>query len=220
MANEEVVRVKPMLVHCPDCEGPVIGEPRGFVIHQPQEDGLFGRYTLLACGDQGHPLLVLQVAYGGADDYDDDGPWRVYPSQDRPLSSEIPKDLREVHEEARRCLRANAYTAAVVMSGRTLEGACALHGVKGNNLQSLLIKMKEQQLIDGRLWELAETLRGVRNSASHFNIDTITKQDAEDAIAFSESLLDYLYVLNARFEALKVRRAKKTAGNEEGETTP
>jgi hypothetical protein len=100
------------------------------------------------------------------------------------------------------------------MSGRTLEAACALNGIKERTLQQSLVKMKEQGHIDGRLWEWAETLRAVRNAAAHYDSGVITKQDAADSIAFSEALLDYLYVLTARFEALKERRAKKPASTE------
>jgi hypothetical protein len=74
--------------------------------------------------------------------------------------------------------------------------------------------MKEEGHIDGRLWEWAQTQRNVRNSAAHFDSNAITKQDAEDSIAFSEALLDYLYVLTARFEALKDRRVKRTSETE------
>jgi Domain of unknown function (DUF4145) len=67
--------------------------------------------------------------------------------------------------------------------------------------------MKRRGLIDSRLWEWAETLRGVRNAASHFNDEPVTQQDTEDALAYSEALLDYLYVLKARFESMKERQA-------------
>jgi hypothetical protein len=56
----------------------------------------------------------------------------------------------------------------------------------------------------------------VRNSAAHFTKDYISKQDAEDAIAFTEALLDYLYVLTARFNALKERRTKATSSTQYG----
>jgi Domain of unknown function (DUF4145) len=140
------------------------------------------------------------------------------PPRDRPLSLQIPEPLRRVHDEARACFRVKAYTAAAVMCGRTLEGSCALHGVKERTLQASLVKMKEQALIDGRLWEWAETLRGVRNAAAHFGGDAIAKQDAEDLIAYNEALLDYLYVLSARFTALIARRAKGKTDKDSGET--
>lgn len=141
-----------------------------------------------------------------------DDPYRVYSPQDRVLSNEIPVQLRRIHQEARACIRAKAYTAAAVMSGRTLEGVCNLNNVQGSTLQSKLTRMKENGLIDGRLWDWAETLRGVRNAAAHFSEESISKQDAEDAVAFAEALLDYMYVLSARFNALKERRAKLSDG--------
>ena len=173
------------------------------------------RWTLYACEKQ-HPILTVKDELGGefvGGDYEsidfDDDPYRVYPPQGRVLSNEIPTQLRQIYEEARACMRAKAYTAAAVMSGRALEGVCDLHGVKGTTLQNRLAKMKEEGLIDGRLWEWAETLRSVRNSAAHFTKDSISKQDAQDAVAFTEALLDYLYVcFTARFNALKERRTK------------
>jgi hypothetical protein len=146
----------------------------------------------------------LQYAYFA------DDPDRVYPPQDRVLSDDIPRRLREIHEEAQACIRAKAFTAAVVMSGRVLEGVCDLNDVQGRTLHDQLAKMKENGMIDGRLWDWAEALRSVRNYAAHFNNDTINKQDAEDAVAFSEALLDYLYVLTARFNAFKERRNKNS----------
>jgi hypothetical protein len=193
-----------MALVCPRCEGPVMGEPHGYTMSYDPNEGPPERWTLLKC-PRDHALLVLQNEFSGLT-FDDDDPFRVYPPQDRHLSTEIPQPLRSAHEEARKCLRAKAYTAAVAMSGRTLEGACELQGVKENTLQRSLGKMKEGGLIDGRLWDWAETLRGVRNAASHFNNEELTRQDAEDALAFSEALLDYLYVLTARFNALKERR--------------
>lgn len=202
----------PMVVVCPSCEKPVIASPRGYTTYYEPNEGPPERWTLLQC-PRGHPLLVLQNEYNGSDmTFDDDAPFRVYPPQERQLSSDIPEGLRSTHEEARKCLRAKAYTAAVAMSGRTLEGACKLHGVEEKTLQSSLAKMKEERFIDGRLWDWAETLRGVRNTASHFNEEDISRQDAEDALAFSEALLDYLYVLTARFNALKARREGEGSG--------
>jgi len=216
--------LRPRALECPMCETAVIAEPKGFVVTGVDwEPGKpISRWTLYACEKQ-HPILTFEddLGFEATDeaiivsiDFDDD-PYRVYPPQDRILSNEIPTQLRQIHEEARACIRAKAYTAAAVMSGRALEGVCDLHGVKGTTLQNRLAKMKEEGLIDGRLWEWAETLRSVRNSAAHFTRDTISKQDAEDAVAFTEALLDYLYGLTARFNALKERRAKgRSSGSE------
>jgi hypothetical protein len=193
-----------MAVHCPDCDGPVIGKPHGYTTSYDPKNGPPERWTLLQC-PEGHTMLVLQAEYSGME-FDEDTPYRMYPRQDRRLSNDIPEPLREAHDEARKCFHAKGYTAVVAMCGRTLEGACELQGVKERTLQKSLDKMKANGLIDGRLAEWADQLRGVRNSAAHFNSDPITRQDAEDSIAFSEALLDYLYVLTARFNAMKMRR--------------
>jgi len=195
-----------MAVHCPSCDGPVIGEPRGYTTAYDPETGRPERWTLLQC-PASHTMLVLQESYGSGMTFDDDTPYRIYPPQDRRLSAEVPESLRAAHDEARKCFHAKAYTAAVAMCGRTVEGACELQGVKEQTLQKSLERMKADGLIDGRLAEWADQLRGVRNSAAHFNSDLITRQDAEDSIAFNEALLDYLYVLTARFNAMKARRA-------------
>jgi Domain of unknown function (DUF4145) len=196
---------KAMALHCPDCDQIGVCEPRGFLVRHDPRDGPPERWTLLQCPN-GHPLLVLQNDYGPELGFDDDSPYRIFPPQDRRLSGLIPEELRAAHNESRRCFHAKAYTAAVVMSGRLLEGACEKQGVKGSTLQKSLDQMKAAGIIDGRLAEWADTLRGVRNAAAHFNTDTIGRQDAEDALAYSEALLDYLYVLKDRFESMKSRR--------------
>lgn len=195
----------PMVVACPICDEPVVCQPRGYTLYYEPSEGPPERWTLLQC-PQDHTLLVLQNEYSGMR-FEDDVPYLIYPPQERPLSREIPETLREAHEEARRCCRAKAWIGTVAMCGRTLEGACESNGVTGKTLQDYLKGMKDHGLIDGRLWEWAETLRGVRNAASHFNTEAVTQQDAEDALAFNEALLDYLYVLTARFEAMKARRS-------------
>ena len=93
------------------------------------------------------------------------------------------------------------------MCGITLEGACQLQGAKKADLHNMLKDMKNEGKIDNTLWEWAENLRLVRNSSAHFSDERVTRQDADDSLEFSEALLDYLYVLAARFEAMKQRRS-------------
>ena len=195
---------KEVAVHCPSCDAVDVCKPCGYTIRYEPHEGPPERWTLLKCR-RGHALLVLQNQYSPMD-FDDDTPYRMYPPQERRLSELIPRELRTTHDEARACFNAKAYSATVAMCGRTLEGACEKQSVKAGTLQKSLDKMKDLGIIDGRLAEWADTLRGVRNSAAHFNDEPISRQDAEDALAYSEALLDYLYVLKDRFEAMKSRR--------------
>jgi hypothetical protein len=207
-----------MLVECAECGRPVIGTTRGFVIDtslipdevdDPEEvAGLIFRYILLEC-EKSHPILITQRDTGEEMySFVWDDPVQVFPSRERPLSPMIPEQLRQIHDEARACFGSQIYTAAAVMAGRTLEATCALNGIRTRNLHQALARMKDAGLIDGRLWEWADTLRTVRNSAAHYDGSNVSKQDAADALAFNEALLDYLYVLTARFNALKERRSK------------
>lgn len=212
--------LRPMAVECPECDRPVIAQPKGSLISgNDPDEGNIERWTLFACEDQ-HPILMVETEQDS--EWGPDGvvgayfgdPYRVYPPQDRVLSTEIPGQLRQIHEEARACIRAKAYTAAAIMSGRALEAVCDLNNVQGRNLQDRLAQMRDNDLIDGRLWDWAETLRAVRNAAAHSSMESTSRQDAEDTVAFTEALLDYLYVLTARFNALKERRAKRSGGKE------
>ncbi len=211
-----------MSIECPHCDACVVAEPHGYYVRyiEPRE-GLPARWTLLACREKGHPLLVVQEDFGRGI-FEDDKPYRMYPPQERRLNDLIPRKLRNAHEEARRCFRSKAYKATVVMCGITLEGACELQGAeKKFTLEKKLEDMKNNGKIDNKLWEWAESLRHVRNSSAHFNDEEVTRQDADDSIAFSEALLDYLYVLSARFEAMKQRRpGRKQANSQQGLPKP
>ncbi len=136
---------------------------------------------------------------------------RVWPGPLRRLSAAIPESLREEHFEATRCFEANAYTAAVVMVRRTLEGVAAENGIKERNLLNSLGKMKEKQILDPRLFEWSQALRVLGNEGAHFTGKRVSREDARDALSLSEAILDYLYVLTAKFEEFKDRRAAAAA---------
>lgn len=93
------------------------------------------------------------------------------------------------------------------MVRRTLEGTCADQGSTKRTLVSNLKDLQAQGKIDGFLAEWADLLRIVGNEGAHFSFsDSVTAQDAEDALDFAEALLDHLYVLRARFDDFKGRR--------------
>jgi hypothetical protein len=92
------------------------------------------------------------------------------------------------------------------MVRRTLEGVCAEHGVKEKVLGSSLRMMKQKGLIDERLLEWAQALRVLGNEGAHYTGSQVSREDAADALAFAEALLDYMYVLTAKFEEFRKRR--------------
>nr|WP_279636264.1 DUF4145 domain-containing protein [Micromonospora noduli] len=131
----------------------------------------------------------------------------MWPPQHRLLSTAIPAGLRSIHEEARTCFKAKAYRASVVMVRRTIEGVCAENGVEESVLRRSLEALNKAGVIDGRLLEWAQELRVLGNAGAHYTEESITRQDAEDALALAEALLDYVFVLTAKFQEFQQRRA-------------
>jgi hypothetical protein len=94
------------------------------------------------------------------------------------------------------------------MVRRTLEGVCAEHDVKRGPLAAGLAELERKGLLDGRLIEWSQALRVLGNEGAHFTGNRVSRQDALDALAFCEALLDYTYVLTAKFREFQERRGR------------
>jgi len=93
------------------------------------------------------------------------------------------------------------------MVRRTLEGICHDHGSTKSTLAASLAELEGQGKLDKRLTEWAHELRSLGNLGAHYTPEDVTREDAADALAFVEALLDYLYVLSVQFENFKGRRS-------------
>jgi hypothetical protein len=159
------------------------------------------------------------LAYQDDSDPDMDG-WgksvRIWPPRDRELSISVPKSIREAFTEARTCIRAKAFTAAAIMCRKTLEGICSVHGVKSSgSLAAQLSKLKENGIIESRLFEWAEALRTMGNEAAHGVESVISPEDARDTLEFTEALIEYVFSYRDKFEDFRKRRAKTTSPTKE-----
>jgi hypothetical protein len=143
----------------------------------------------------------------------------LWPISNREMSSAIPESLRLEHKEALACFKSGAYTATVVMVRRTLEGVCAENGVRGHTLFKALERMRATGLIEGRLLEWAQELRVLGNEGAHFTGERVARQDAQDALALAEAILDYLYVFSAQFFEFKNRRELRATSEQDGLST-
>ncbi|MBA8977031.1 DUF4145 domain-containing protein [Streptomyces calvus] len=196
-----------ILVNCPKCSGPTIARVEATMVHEDFQQ-LPALYELGRCTKCGVPLLAWEEDFGGGWDGE---PMVVWPTsrEQRALSPKIPHQLRQAHEEARKCFSVKAYTAAVVMVRRTLEGVCKDQDVQQAGrapLFQMLKSLKSAGKIDGRLFEWAQALRVLGNEGAHFTEAEVTREDASDSIDLAEALLDYLYVLSAQFDEFKARR--------------
>jgi hypothetical protein len=95
------------------------------------------------------------------------------------------------------------------MVRRTLEGTCREHEIRSKNLAASLQELRAKGLIDDTLANWADALRLVGNKGAHYTGVPVAREDAEDALAFAEALLDNVYVLRKRFTQFKARLARR-----------
>lgn len=164
------------------------------------------QWTFATCVNCERPYLLYQEAtysdhgYGEMSDME-----QIYPSVGRSLPFGVPEPLRTTHEEVQRCLEVRAYTGAALLTRRIVEGICEDLGATGRTLAAKLNKLKSDGVIDVRLHEWSSLVKDLGNSGAHETGSQISKEDAEDAFAFAEALIDYLYVFRMRFERFKRR---------------
>lgn len=192
---------------CPHCTQPTSATIRGIAVWDGRDP--YGNprdppaeWALLQCSTCGQPIVECREDYGRG--FDDDPGGVVFPAPRR-LSPTVPQPLAREWQEARTCFDSKAYAACVVMVRRTLEGTCEFQGVANGTLAQRLTKLREEGLIDGTLAEWADALRIAGNQGAHFTGEAVSRQDAEDALAFGEALLDHIYVLRKRFESFRSR---------------
>ncbi|WP_154814918.1 DUF4145 domain-containing protein [Actinophytocola xinjiangensis] len=150
-------------VRCYYCKKAVNATEAGVVHDDGPRTFIPERTTLVSCDECGGPLVFRQYQADG-DAWDDMD--RVWPGAPRRLSWSIPKELRQEHAEATKCLEANAFTAVVVMVRRTLEGVAALHGIAERNLMKSLAMMQDSGALDPRLVEWSKALRVLGNEGA------------------------------------------------------
>jgi len=200
-----------MIVECDNCEAFVDAEEIESYKYTRIDDKPSGRYLLLKCPICEKPILIAQDNIGNMVQGDIwDTPYVLYPRKLGHINPDIPSQIRSMHEEAIGCFKARSYTACSIMCRKSLEGMCVHQGVTKRNLAESLEALKEQNLIDNRLYEWADQLRLAGNQAAH-DVDTsVSREDASDILELTTALLDYVFSFREKFERFKERRSSGT----------
>lgn len=198
------------IIECPDCESKVSAKVIAKKEYGPSDYNDPCCIFFLECPVckrtmVGHSDLI-QVDY---DDWDYENPMRLWPSQEKFLDSSIPRNVTRSIEEASKCYKAKAYAACAVMCGRSLEALCKEHETKNWQLAKGLKELKDNGIIDGRLFEWGEALRDRRNIGAHATEEDISKEDARDVLDFTFAICEYVYVLADKYKKFKEREQKK-----------
>ncbi len=196
------------IVDCPVCEVHVVAELLETLEIEDPLGTLRVRYCFLKCPKCSIALLTVQS---------DDGPgWdppvRVFPPRDASLGYAVPEPIRQAFDEARRCFSAGAFTASAIMCRKSVEGLCADKNATGRTLAERLKSLRENQVVETRLFAWADELRLWGNDAAHDVAVTIGKADAEDLLEFTRALMEYVYTFGGRFEQFQARRTRRPAG--------
>ena len=197
-----------MLVDCSTCKAKV----DGVVLAQHDDKQFIGTRTyLLACPACDSALVVQSY-----EDFDTSPPgWseptRVYPVPTRKLGADIPPVVKASIDEAERCMKGGAYLASTAMCGRALEAICRHYGTKDGYLGGGLKELRDTGVIDARLYQWGEELRDQRNNAAHATNTEISAQDANDVMAFTYAIIDYVFLLALKFEKFQKRKAARAA---------
>ena len=195
-------------VFCSHCALGTAGKIEGtLTVNDVDDYGYLNEQTLLQLVRCSHCDKGLLVAdWNGGRGWEKDQTTTLWPSAPSKLSHLVPDRLRHAYEEARLCFSAKAYAATVVMVRRTLEGVCAEQGTTAKILMKALEELRDNGKIEGRLFDWAQALRVLGNQGAHFTDAEVSREDAEDALALGEALLDYIYVLAVRYEEFAKRR--------------
>jgi len=192
-----------MVALCKECERNVDAEVVGrYGFHDASEGGP-QRITLLCCSRCKHPILIREEEF-----WEDSWtkPETIYPCNDVAVNNKFPERLQSAVGEMHRCFKAKAFTATAIAGRRAIEILCADRGIKEKTLARSLAKMREQNIIDGSLFEWAEGLRLAGNRAAHDIDADISRQDARDVAEFTDALIEYVVVYRERFEQFKARQ--------------
>lgn len=203
-----------MLIECKKCNAIVEAEiMSSYQKHSPEDeiDANAIEFSFLRCPKCHDPILAYQVDVNRGFE----GPFRIYPPQEKQINPSFPEPIRNAYQEALSTFRVKAFTAAAIMCRKTLEGVCRVHGIKpGKGLKSDLKEMKEIGIIDAQIFEWAEALRIFGNEAAHDVKVTISRQDAKDIIEFTDALLEYVFTYRDKFNEFNKRRQRRLNNQE------
>jgi len=197
-----------MIIECNTCDSNVDAEVLGSNDEFDPEVGDPYRYSLTKCPVCGSTLLAGQDHYQiGAEEWEWGKARRLWPDPDDYLHRSIPSDARTSLEEARKCYKAKAFSACAVMCGRAIEAVCVEH-TKEKTLAKGLKALKDDGIIDGRLFEWGDSLRHERNLGAHATGVKTTRDDARDVMDFAIAICEYVFVLSEKYKEYKERKDK------------
>jgi len=138
---------------------------------------------------------------------------QIYPPVRRAVDYKLPSKVEQAYQEALKCESAEAWLATAVMVRRTLEAVGREFDPSVRSPAAGLLAMKEKGIISEEIANWGDALRFLGNIGAHPSDEEISAQDAKDALEFMGAIIETIYHLRPKFQAMKERRAKpRSAG--------
>jgi hypothetical protein len=124
----------------------------------------------------------------------------------------IPAAIRVDLFEARLCFSVGAYKATAGMCRRALQGAVVQQGATPKKtLAAQIDEVVNSNKVHASLKDWADAIRLIGNSGAHVGddgLETVTAEEAQDLLDFTEQFLELTYVVTARVKSRLADRIK------------
>ena len=131
------------------------------------------------------------------------------PAGSRPPHQALPKPVADDWAEAHKCFGVTAYKGAAAMARRATQGVCIDRKAKPGKLVAQVKELVAAGSLHQQLGEWADQVRVFGNTGAHpgdDGLDTVSKEDAEDALAFLDQLLEWTYVAPWKLQQSRARQ--------------
>lgn len=119
---------------------------------------------------------------------------------------DLPTNVRDSFEEARKCLNAQAHLACVVMCRRCVEAVLTDKGQrKGESLYSAIKRLANEKVLHESMGQLADIVRLVGNSGAHNTKTEIDSKQAHETFDLTRQLIDLLYIIPRKHADIKAK---------------
>lgn len=196
----------PLSIYCPHCHRHTSLTPAPVSVNYAGDSwkvGAFWRksaseiWWIGICNYCNRPVLVM------------DNGEIIYPVESPcPTDENIPVEIRQDLDEAKRCLQTDAFRATAVMARRSIQACEIDKGAKKDKLAEQISELAASGVITKDVKEWADLVRWVGNDGAHPGGQPVTKEDAEEILNLAEQLLHVVYVTTAAAKAMKKARGK------------
>lgn len=127
---------------------------------------------------------------------------------DRPSPGAVPVPVADDWREAHTDLGIQTWKSAATMARRAVQGICIDKGAAPARLADQIRELAANSTLHPAIVDWSHQIRFFGNVGAHPGDDglaDVTEQDARDAVAFLDQLLDWAYVMPSRLADAKAR---------------